>query len=353
VAPKRKQFPVPVLILVLVMILIIYITTRKREEEPAPPAAGPGEYLFCLWTVENLFDDKEDPNRPRADVEFNEWLSRNPDALRAKLGKLTEALLKMNDGRGPDIIAAVEVENTRAAELLMEALNAKLSDPALHYKHVLMKEVAVGRHIAPAVITRVPVDRDRTRRLNNTQRILEAHFKVNGHQLVVIASHWTSRIEKGSEDRREKYADAIYGRYKEMYLANREIDFLVCGDFNDTPADPSVTKHLHATGSRDAVMQLTDEPRLFNLLALKRPEDGYGTLYYDRAWFIFDQIAVSPGLLDDKGWSCDPDSVRVVNTLYDPNDRAKRPWRHGGPNEKRARGYSDHFPVTVRLKVAG
>src|SRR5262245_11714641 len=52
-----------------------------------------------------------------------------------------------------------------------------------------------------------------------------------------------------------------------------------------------------------------------------------------------------------EGWSGDPDSVRTVNTLVRPGDRYGRPWRFGGPHEKGPRGYSDHFPITVRLSV--
>ena len=34
-----------------------------------------------------------------------------------------------------------------------------------------------------------------------------------------------------------------------------------------------------------------------------------------------------------------------------PGDRIGRPWRFGGEKEKGPRGYSDHFPVTVKLKA--
>jgi hypothetical protein len=43
--------------------------------------------------------------------------------------------------------------------------------------------------------------------------------------------------------------------------------------------------------------------------------------------------------------------VHTVNTLHKPDDRKKRPWRFGSEHDKGPRGYSDHFPVTVRLKV--
>jgi endonuclease/exonuclease/phosphatase family metal-dependent hydrolase len=343
------------LIGVLAVVLGLAGCTRTTEQAPiagATPAdpGGPAKYLFCFWNVENFFDDKLDHRKGPGDREYDPWFANNPDILRLKLKKLTDALLDLNDGKGPDILAIVEVESVRAAELLQEALNARLKDKALHYQHVLMKEVSGGRHIAPAILTRLNVERDRTRLLGSRQRILEGHLTVNGHPLVVIASHWSSRIEKGSEARRESYAKTIYGRVRAMYTANPKVDVLICGDFNDTPEDPAVTGALHATGDAEEVLRPGDELRLLNLMAGKDPK-RFGTHYF-RHWLIFDHIVVTPGMLDDRGWSCVPDSVRTVNTLYNPKDKQRRPWKFGSPNAP-THGYSDHFPVTVELKVAG
>jgi endonuclease/exonuclease/phosphatase family metal-dependent hydrolase len=312
-------------------------------------AAADG-YLFCFWNAENLFDDRNDDRKGPGDREYDGWFADNPQILKLKLAKMTEALLKLNGGRGPDILALAEVESLRAAELLQQALNDRLPDPSWHYQNVVLKEVAGGRHIATAVISRLPVVKNRTRLHGRRQRILEAHIAVDGHDLVVFASHWTSRLNQGSERGRASYADAIYGAFRAMHKSNPDVDVLICGDFNDTPQDESVTRHLHASGDMQAVLHADDPPLLLDLFAGKDPAAGFGTHFF-RKWLIFDHLVVSPGLLDRAGWSCDPDSVRTVNALYRPGDRQRRPWRFGGERERGQRGYSDHFPVTVRLKV--
>lgn len=316
-------------------------------QQPAP-SAGPGEYLFCFWNVENLFDDQFDNRTRPGDKEFDPWHARNPDILKQKLDKLTEVLLKMNAGKGPDILAICEVESVRAAELLKDALNARLPQAAVKYEHVLMKEVNSGRHIAPAIITRLPVIADRTHLLNKRLRILEAHLQADGKELVILASHWSSRLRDDSDEGRGKYADLLYGRANALFKANPAADVLICGDFNDNPDDVSVAENLHALGDRKRVAEAKDLV-LLNLMAGKDPT-RYGTHYYS-GWMIFDQIVVAPGMLDGKGWSCDPDSVEALRTLVRPGDRVGRPWRFGGEKEKQPRGYSDHFPVTVKLKV--
>src|SRR5581483_10884644 len=267
--------------------------------------------------------------------------------LQQKLGKLSEALLKMNNGKGPDIIALAEVESVRAAELLTGALNAQIPDRAWDYKHILMKEVNIGRHIAPVIITRLPVVQDRTRNYGNRFRIIEGHINVNNRELVVLAAHWTSRLKPENEKGRCEYADKIYGACNAMYKSNPNVDFIVCGDFNDTPQDKSVAQHLHGSGDFAAVKSGA-ELKLLNLMADKDPL-VFGTHNHASKWTIFDQVLVSPGMLDQVGWECDYASIQTVNTLYKPGDKNKRPWRFGGQKDSGPRGYSDHFPVTVRL----
>jgi hypothetical protein len=113
-----------------------------------------------------------------------------------------------------------------------------------------------------------------------------------------------------------------------------------------------VTHHLHGTGDQELVRAAGDPPHLLDLFAGKDPQQ-FGTHYYSGHWMIFDHIVISPGLLDDVGWSCDVDSARTINTLVRPNDKQRRPWRFGNERDKFMRGYSDHFPVTARLRVEG
>jgi endonuclease/exonuclease/phosphatase family metal-dependent hydrolase len=324
-----------------------------------PTVGGPDaraktdDYLFCFWNVENLFDDADDGRRTRGDKEYDSWFARDREALKTKLDRLCDVLAPLNDGRGPDILAVAEVESERSAQLLADALGRRLGKPELAYSNILYKAPAGGRHIATAVLTRLPVVRDRTDLWDKRRRILKTVVRVNQHELIVVASHWTSRVSDRKGTGRAKYADVIYGQYKGMYLSaknrGRDLDFLVCGDFNDNPDDPSVTEHLHATGDRSLVRS-SDEPLLFNLFA-KAWKEGEASHYYGKKAYLFDQICVSPGLLDDRGWSCDVSSAQIVKQIA---DRQGRPNRFGSEHDRRplsVRGASDHFPVTVRLRV--
>src|SRR5262249_42737933 len=149
---------------------------------------------------------------------------------------------------------------------------------------------------------------------------LEGYVVVEGHTLVVTPSHWTSRVSDDEGTGREKYAGIIYDRFLELYQKNKDVDWLVCGDFKDTPNDHRGKKVLHSSVGANAVMKGGREPLLFDLMMGKDPMT-FGTHSYRGKFFIFDQILVSPGMLDNKGWSCDPNSVEVIKKSADKKGR--------------------------------
>jgi endonuclease/exonuclease/phosphatase family metal-dependent hydrolase len=313
----------------------------------------PHTYLFCFWNVENLFDDRDDGLKKEPDKTYDHWFANDKEALKHKLSKIASVLLEMNGGKGPDVIALAEVESYRAAELVQQTLNARIKDPALRYPNVVYKDPSGGRNIAPAIITRLKAEQDRAVLLGRRLRILKVPVEADGHTLIVVASHWKSRLpERGDptgEAGREKYGDQIHGDYRAAHKANPKVDYLVCGDFNDDPSDQSVTDHLRATGKRATVLDRGEVPYLFNPFA-NLHEKGAGSHFF-RKWHMFDQICLSPGMLDGQGWSYMEDSATVVNKIADDKGR---PNRFGGPSDKRpfeVRGVSDHFPVLVRLRV--
>lgn len=334
---------------------------RRVEPTPEPPAStpvAPGTVAFMFWNVENLFDDRDD-RRNSTDQPYDNWFAEDAAARKMKFDHLTEIILKQNGGNGPDILACVEVESLRAAELLRDALNEKVPAGHAKYEHVAMKELAAnaGRFMAPCVISKLPLDPARTKLLGtHNLRVLETHVVANGAELTLIASHWTSQLsDKGTKGSgRDKYATVIHEQYERYLAAKSDVDFLVCGDFNDDPESDEVANALGVTADRAAVTATARPARLFGLLSGK-PLDRFSTLYYDgdRRHSIYDQIAVSPGMLDAKGWACETESVAVpTDGMSRAGKVARRPWRFGGRNDKAVeRGYADHFPVTVNLRL--
>jgi endonuclease/exonuclease/phosphatase family metal-dependent hydrolase len=361
------KLPLPMKIGLVLLALAgggVFLYLQKAEEAKAKQASmtdGENEFLFCFWNVENLFDDKDD-KRNSTDEVYDNPFAENKELRELKYDRIATALLGMNGGRGPDVIACAEVESVRAADLLKATLNDKLKaakqDDKYQYKHVLMINLDGGRHIAPCVISRVNVDVRNVKQLNKRLRILETHLYVNQKDLCVIVSHWTSQLKQrdGSDgdEGREKYANTIWDRVAEIVAKEPDADFLLCGDYNDTPDAEPVFKNLGAIGDVTKVKPATKDPFLLNLMHGKDPAK-YGTLYFGGKPLIYDHIVVSPGMLDSTGWSADPKSVNTYTEgLMRKGATRREPWRFGDPGKdvKDAdRGYADHFPVTVKLKV--
>jgi len=347
-----------------VLALLASLATCTAQSPAKPKDGEAKEYFFCFWNVENLFDDKDD-KRNTVDEEYDDPFAENAELRKLKLDRLTSAILKMNDGNGPDILACCEVESVRAGELLMNALNAKLKDAKkddLLYKFLLMQNLDAGRHIAPCVITRVPCDLGATRLNKNKLRILETHLKVNGHDLCLVATHWTSQLKQtdgsSGDEGRNKYANTIFDRFRQLNKDDIHTDYFACGDFNDSPDADPIVKNLGAIGDKTKVKPGNDpkeEPFFLNLMNGKDPAK-FGTIWYDGKPKVYDQICVAPGLIDNDGWSVDPSSIATITEgLIRKGATRREPWRFGDPKrdlKDSERGFSDHFPVTCKLKVA-
>jgi len=373
--PWKTKLIVVALVGVVLAALYFFAGTPQTPTPSPPPGDVPigepsaelldrGEYLFCWWNVENFFDDKVDGWGTDPDKEYDAWFAGNPDLLNLKLDNLVNALIPLNGGIGPDILACCEVEDSRdkqttpgALLLLRDRLNARISDPGLRYREVVWRQMAGGRAIIAAILTRLPVDPVQTRLVYRNERILQGVIRVRGHDLVVIASHWTSRLTDKTGDRRAAYGDAIYGHVAGLYARDRDVPVIVAGDFNDPPESPSVERHLWATTDLAQVRASGAEPYLFNLM--RQPSlAGKGTILAERGGGLemFDQVVVSPGMVrpGSRGWTVDVDSVAIITagTTYKPRTSTQlRPLRFGSPSTEGNRGTSDHLPVTVKLRL--
>ena len=122
------------------------------------------------------------------------------------------------------------------------------------------------------------------------------------------------------------------------------------GDMNDDPQDPSMAKCL---GAKRKIKDVGDgdmyNPRWDELAS------GTGTLMYDGAWNLFDQIILSPSLINrDK--SKDYSSLKLFShQIFRRDYLFQKEGKYKG-NTLRTQaggvwldGYSDHLPTVVYL----
>lgn len=330
------------------------INTEESSPVAAQSQAFP-EVSFVFWNVENFFDDKVGNHHGTADVPYDRMFAQNPSLFMEKVDHLATVLLKDNNGRGPDIIGLAEVETqSRSVEALRDRLNQGLPANVRKYQYIQSRDPEGGRAIMTAVLSRIPLNGVRTVLWGKRLRILKTEVEnpIPGKKtpLILVVSHWTSRVSDKDGDGRAKYGDQIHGQVRSILTANPQADVLVCGDFNDNPDEASVRNHLLALESNQELTgQNLRNGALWNLFGSYR-KDQPGTHYYSGHWFQFDQIAVSQGLMDGKGWGVVPDSQHI---LRNPPNLSKKghPQPFGSEKHKGPRGASDHLPVGVKLRI--
>jgi hypothetical protein len=166
----------------------------------------------------------------------------------------------------------------------------------------------------------------------------------------IFVNHWPSR--RGGEDAsaplRAKAAEICREVIDSILDANDESKILVMGDFNDDPMSPSIRKVLRA--NKD--MENLNVAELYNPFGAFYLE-GIGTLAWQDAWNLFDQVMVSNGWMNknQKGFFFSNAEVFNRSFLTQKTGNFKGyPFRCYVGNEYTG-GYSDHFPVlTYYLK---
>jgi len=171
---------------------------------------------------------------------------------------------------------------------------------------------------------------------------------LNGDEVSIIVAHWPSR-RGGSERSEPRRIDAAkVGRkiVDSLYAINPNAKIMYMGDLNDDPVDNSVQNYIKAKGKISKVKK----GMFFNPM-WKPYKAGNGTLAYNDAWNLFDQILVSKPMLNDDKTTL---SYYKMNVYRKPYLFQKGGRYDGYPLRTRAGGtylggYSDHLPVYITL----
>lgn len=315
----------------------------------ASQAGGEQLYVAC-WNVENLFDTRDDRN-VAGDEEFTPEGPKHwtPERLEIKLKNLTKVISKMNEGRGPDVLGLVEVENRYA----IGALVRHLAPLGRDYR-IVHQDSPSDRGIDVALIydakrLSLRVSSFHFVDAENTRDILEAGFRCGGHPLHVFVNHWPSR-SGNPEAMRIEAAKTLRARLDELLKLDPTADFLLMGDFNDYPTNDSIKVYLKAA----------DEPQkavggaLYNSMWPIHNQGG-GSYVYQNRWEVIDHIILSPGLLDQERLRWKPGSTQTVLSdfqLFQPKTPGAlaRPNRSYTGNAFHTTGISDHLPVACILE---
>lgn len=317
-------------------------------------------YGVGFYNLENLFDTCHDEGKNDYQFLANGSYRWNSLKYKHKLHNLARVLSDMGTDVLPNIGCAVigvsEIENSRAlddlvAEEPLRARNIKYVhiegpdkrgvDCAMLYNPALFK--VTGQKLLPYIPAKDMPENYVTR------GFLTVDGELGGEPVTVIVCHWPSRF--AGPPYRERAAELVKD-IKDSIIAERpQTKVFVMGDMNDDPTNKSMKDILSA---RPEIKDVKDGDMYnpwYNLLV----KQGTGTLTYQGSWNLFDQIVMTPNVLDRNGKK-DYSTLKFwKNQIFRRDYLFQTEGKYKG-NPKRTHaggvwldGYSDHLPVVVYL----
>lgn len=316
-------------------------------------------YAVGFYNLENLFDTCHDEGKN--DYEFLPSGKYKWNALKYthKLRNMATALAKMGTDMLPmgcAVIGVSEVENAHALDAL--CAQPELAERGIKYAHIEgpdKRGIDCAFLYNPQLFT--PTDlklypyvmEEEKDSAFHTRGFLTMKGKMAGESLALIVCHWPSRFS-GSYYR-ELAARQVRHLKDSLMAAEPDLKVMVMGDMNDDPTDRSMHDQLQAKAEIKDVQDGDMYNPWYNVLV----KQGRGTLRYDGKWNLFDQIVLSPNMLDRKGKKNYKTLTFFKNKIQDFTFLFQTEGKYKG-NPKRTTaggvwldGYSDHLPVCVYL----
>ncbi|MEZ4774255.1 MAG: endonuclease/exonuclease/phosphatase family protein [Bacteroidia bacterium] len=329
------------------------------KEMPENPSdlSGKSEVVIGFYNVENLFDTEDDPVKDDSEFLPEGRYKWTTEKYLKKLDNLALAISQMGE-KGPDILGVAEVENVQVLKDLVQLTSLKKRG----YEVILeesedIRGIDVGLIYDPKVFKYIsheaydvdfPEEPDYT-----TRKILVVEGQIKGERLYMIVNHWPSRRggEDESEIRRITTAKVTRERVSEILSKDPHACIVSVGDYNDDPGNRSIHEIMGAETEAGSV----GDNGFYNPVGALHDPNGIGTLTYQGKWNLFDQILISHGLMNDGTGKLQykEGSAAIVNEEFmqvGGNGSAKdMPRRSIFRDEFQPEGFSDHFPVYIRL----
>ena len=263
-------------------------------------------YAVGFYNQENLFDTCHDEGKNDYDFLPTGSYRWNARKYTHKLQNMARALADLGTDMLPNIGCAVigmaEVENARALDDLVaqEPLRAR------NMKYVLIegpdnRGIDCAMLYNPSLFTVNDVQlypyvqEQEQDSAFYTRGFLTVQGTLANEAVSVIVCHWPSRYS--SSYYRESAARQVRAIKDRLLRENPDMKVFVMGDMNDDPTNKSMTDGLSC---KPDVKKVGDND-MFNPWYNVLVKQGTGTLAYDGAWNLFDQIVMTPNLLDRKG----------------------------------------------------
>jgi hypothetical protein len=337
--------------LLMLCVALFAVASAVAQEKP---------YTVVFYNLENLFDIYDDPETH--DEEFTpegakQW---NEIKYQKKLSNMERVLFDIAAIQKdyPIVIGVSEIENRSVLEDLIsqpklkganyrichyDSPDARGVDVAFLYRADVFK--LEGSDNIKLVVEELPDFR--------TRDLVTMWGTIDGEPFYFLVSHWPSRLggKEASQFKRDACAKQIREIKDSLLKENPATKVIVMGDFNDDATDASLVKTMGAKG-KVKELQPGDFFNPYNAML----RAGLGTLAYQDAWNLFDNICVTENLVNAK-----EGELRLIKgkkfygniftrayMLQQEGQYKGYPLRTFVTNNFQ-NGFSDHFPVYIYI----
>lgn len=307
--------------------------------------------LLSFYNVENLFlpDHKPKHKSDPTNSGLRNWDERKYQNKLFRIAHVFQ-LIKEDNGMLPFMIGLSEVSGRKVLEDLVqkEPFNAEYG--IVHYNSKDERKVDVALLYdrnkieiihSEAITFLFEAEGKGIQNYETTRDVLYSRVKYKQEEIDIFIAHLPSQREKDINGPKRAFILTELRKKILNIMNNDEKNVILCGDFNENPDDENLKKILY-----DELNNKVLENPFQQLFLEKR----YSAFHY-RSGLLFDQIILSESFFNKGSTLSFQDAEVFSSGKISSRDRKfeGRPFRtYSGT--RYLGGYSDHFPVFVRLR---
>jgi predicted extracellular nuclease len=335
----------------------VYTQHRLYFEGFDDDIRGKNGLRVMFYNLENFFDTQNDSIT--SDDEYTSFGMKHwgREKYANKLNSIYKAILSVGGWEPPEIIGVCEVENKFVmGDIAMGTPLRKFNYKFIHHDSPDSRGIDVGllyrsdkfKPIYNEAIKIIyPFDTSsKTRDILYVKGII-----ANNDTIHLFINHFPSKFGGANITipKRNFVATLLRNKVDSLLNSNSNSNILIMGDFNDEPADESISKFLNAKCDTFNLRK-TD---LYNLMCNLKTIEKIGSNKFRENWSLIDQIIVSNSLINlSKGWKVKNNRAFIFKAEFlliaDETYMGLKTFRtYNGP--KYTGGFSDHLPVYVDL----
>jgi hypothetical protein len=347
-----KRILLQTIITLATLIVISTFSSEAQEKKYQVVVVG-------FYNLENLFDTINDPSKDDGEFLPDGSYRYTGKIYKDKLQHLSDVISLIGTDASPEglaVMGCAEVENDTVLNDLvrmpkLEGRHYKI----VHYNSPDIRGVDVGLLYNPKYFTPkysaslfIPLFESDEVTPRYTRDVLYVEGLLLGEPVFIFVNHWPSR--RGGEEASAPYRGIAAGvcRHKidSIIKINPDAKIILMGDLNDDPVNTSMTKVIGAKGD----MRDVKRGDIYNPW-MSYYKNGIGTLAYNDAWNLFDQIVISSAWLDktQKGLFYKGAGIFKKPWLIQTTGKYKGYPKRTYDFNKYMGGYSDHFPTYIIL----